>query len=167
LRFDHFCFGVFVFGMLMFSVLAVVFVLRVFSMFVHEVLGITERSGVFGTFVRSIGFEFSAIRGAMLFDFFSFILGEFGFGSDLIFGGIQVRVLLAFFFFCFFVLGKFGFTGDVNFLGFVLFEFGATDKSIGFSLIRSFLVFCFGKLESEGSGLLFAQFDFAARAKGF
>jgi hypothetical protein len=139
----------------------------VFSVFVRHMFGITEGSGVFGAFVRGIGFEFSAIRGAMLFDFFGFILGEFGFGSDLIFGGIQVRVLLAFFFFGFFVLGKFGFTGDVNFLGFVLFEFGATDKSIGFSLIRSFLVFCFGKLESEGSGLLFAQFDFAARAKGF
>ena len=125
-------------------------------MLVFSVLGITEGSGVFGAFVRGIGFEFSAIRGARLFDILRFIFGEFALRGSLIFGSVEVSFFLAFFFFGFFILGQFGFTGDVNFLGLVFFEFSATDESIGFGLIRSFLVFCFGKFEGEGSGLLFA-----------
>jgi|SRR5580658_4160144 hypothetical protein len=103
-----------------------VFVLRMFRGFVNDVFGIAKSGGVFGTFVRSIGFEFGAIGGAMFFDFLGFLFGEFRFRGGLIFGGVQVRFFLALFFFGFLVLGKFGFAGDVNFFGVVLFEFGAT-----------------------------------------
>ena len=137
--FDHFCFGVFMFGVLVLDM----FVFRVFSMFVHDMLGITESSSVFGAFVRGVGLEFGAIRGAVLFDFFGFGLGEFGLRGGLVFGGVQVRFFLAFFFFGFF-FGEFRFASGVNFLGFVFFEFGATDEGIDFSVIGSFFVFCLG-----------------------
>jgi hypothetical protein len=152
-RFDHFCFGVFVFGVLMLTVLAIamldvfvvgVFVIRVFCMFVNDVLGIAQSGGVFGAFVRGVGFEFGAIGGAMFLDFLGFFLGEFGFRGGLVFGGVEVRFFLAVLFFGFFVFGKFGFAGGVNFLSVVLFEFGAANEGIGFGVVGSFLVFCFG-----------------------
>jgi hypothetical protein len=65
-RFDHFYFGMFVFCM---------FCVLVFSVFVHGVFGITQSGGMFGAFVRGVGFEFGAIRGAVFFYFFGFILG--------------------------------------------------------------------------------------------
>ena len=113
MRFDHFRFCVFVFGW-----------------FVHDVLGITEGSGVLGAFVSGVGFEFGAIRGAMLFHFFCFVLGEFRLGGGLIFRGVEVSFFLTFFFFRFFVLGKFRFAGGVNFFGFLFLEFGATSEGI-------------------------------------
>jgi len=81
-----------------------VFVLGVcvFSVFVHDVLGITKSCGVFGAFMRGVGFEFGAICGAMLFDFLGFSLGKFGLGGNLVFGGVQMRFFLAFFFLGFF-----------------------------------------------------------------
>jgi hypothetical protein len=116
MRFDHFRFCVFVFGW-----------------FVHDVLGITEGSGVLGAFVSGVGFEFGAIRGAMLFDFLGVILGEFGLGG-LVFGGVQVSFFLAFLLLGF-LIRQFGFRRGVNLLGFVLFEFSATDEGIRFGLI--------------------------------
>jgi hypothetical protein len=133
-RFDHFWLGVFVFGMLVLGML-------VFSVFVHDMLWITESGSVFGAFVRSVGFEFGAIRGAVFFDFFGFVLGEFGFRGGLIFGGVQVRFFLAFFLFGFF-FREFSFASGVNFLGLILFEFGATREGIDFGVIGSFFVFC-------------------------
>jgi hypothetical protein len=151
-RLNHFCFGVFVFGLLAFSVV------------VHGVLGITEGCGVFGTFVRGVSFEFGAIGGAVLFDFLGFILGEFALRGSLIFSGVQVRFFLAFVFLGFFVLGKFGFASGVNSLDFVIFfEFGATDQGIGLDVIGGFLVFCLDELGRKGNDLVFAQFDFTAR----
>jgi hypothetical protein len=120
---------------------------------------------VFGAFVRGVGFEFSAIRGAVLFDLFGFILGEFGFRSGLVFGSVQVRLFLAFFLFGFF-FREFGFASCVDFLGFVFFEFSATSEGIDFGVIGSFFVFSLGQLESKGGGLLFVQFGFAARGRG-
>jgi len=99
---------------------------------------------VFGAFVRGVGFEFGAIGGAMFLDFLGFFLGEFGFRGGLVFGGVEVRFFLAVLFFGFFVFGKFGFAGGVNFLSVVLFEFGAANEGIGFGVVGSFLVFCFG-----------------------
>ena len=121
-----------------------VFVLGVcvFSVFVHDVIGITKSGGVFGAFVRGVGFEFGAIRGAMLFDFLGFRLGEFGLGGSLVFGGVQVGFFLAFFFFLFF-FREFGCAGRVNFLCFVLFEIGATGEGIHLGVIGSFLVLGF------------------------
>jgi len=74
---------------------------------------------VFGAFVGGVGFEFGAIRGAMLFHFFGFILGEFTLGGGLVFRGVEVSFFLTFFFFRFFVLGKFRFARGVNFFGFL------------------------------------------------
>ena len=139
MRFDQFWFGVFVFGVLVLDM----FVFRVFSMFVHDMRGITESSSVFGAFVSGVGFEFGAIRGAVLFDFFGFGLGEFGFRSSLVFGSVQVRFFLALFFFGFF-FREFSFTSGVNFLRLVLFEIGAADECIGFSVIGGFFVFGLG-----------------------
>ena len=154
-RFNHFCFGVFVFGLLAFSVV------------MHGVLGMTEGCGVFGTFVCGVGFEFGAIGGPVLFDFLGFILGEFALRGSLIFGGVLVCFFLAFVFLGFFVLGKFGFASGVNFLDFVIFfEFGATDKGIGLDVIGGFLVFGLDELGRKGHDLVFAQFDFAARGHG-
>jgi hypothetical protein len=157
-RFDYFWLSVFVFDMLVLSML-------VFSVFVHEMLGITESGSVFGAFVRGVGFEFGAIRGAVLFDFFRFILGKFGLRGGLVFGGVQVRFFLAFFLFGFF-FGEFGFASGVNFLRLVLFEFGATCEGIDFGVIGRFLVFSLGELKREGGGLLFAQLRVAASGRG-
>jgi len=121
-RFDHFWFGVFMFGVLVLDM----FVFRVFSMLVHDMVGMTESGSVFGAFVSGVRLEFGAIRGAVLFDFFGFSLGKFGFRGDLVFGGIQVGFFLAFFFFGFF-FGEFSFASRVNFLNFVLFEIGTAD----------------------------------------
>jgi hypothetical protein len=154
-RFDHFCFGLLVPRVLVFRVV------------VHDVNGIAEGSGVFGAFVGGVGFELGAIRGAMLFDFLGFSLGELGLRGSLIFGGIQVRVFLALFFLGFFVLRKFGFASGVNFLDFVIFfKFGAADESIGLDVIGGFLVFCLDELGREGYDLVFAQVDFAPRGLG-
>jgi hypothetical protein len=133
-RFDYFWLGVFVFGMLVLGML-------VFSVFVHDMLWITESGSVFGAFVRGVGFEFGAIRGAVFFYFFGFIFGEFGLRGSLVFGGIQVRFFLAFFLFGFF-FREFSFASGVNFLGLILFEFGATREGIDFGVIGSFFVFC-------------------------
>ena len=120
---------------------------------------------MFGAFVRGVGFEFGAIRGAVLFYFFGFILGEFGLSGSLVFGGVQVRFFLAFFFLGFF-FRDLCFASGVDFLGFVLFEIGATREGIDFSVIGSFFVLCFRQLEREGGALLIAQFDFVARGRG-
>jgi hypothetical protein len=98
---------------------------------------------VFGAFVRSVGFEFSTIRRAMLFDFLGFRFGEFGLGGGLVFGGVQVRFFLAFFFLGFF-FREFCCASGVRFLGFVFFEFGATGESIHLGVIGSFFVLGFG-----------------------
>jgi hypothetical protein len=150
-RFDQFWFGMCVLNML------------VLDMFVHDVLGFTQGGGVLRAFVGGVGFEFGAIGGAVFFDLFGFFLGEFGFRGGLIFGSIEVRFFLPLFFFGFFVLCEFGFASSVNFLGFVLFffEFGAANQSVDLGVLGGFLVLCFGKLESEGRGLLLVQFDFA------
>jgi hypothetical protein len=121
------------------------------------VLRITERGGVFGTFMRGVRFEFSAIGGAVLFDFLGFIFGELGFRGSLIFRCVLLRFVPPFFLFGFFFLRKFCFGSGVNFLYFVLFELGATGKSIGVGVCGSFLVFCFDKLRREGSGLIFTE----------
>jgi hypothetical protein len=150
----------------MFGVLVLdMFVFRVFSMFVHDMIGNAESSRVFGAFVSGVGFEFGAIRGAVLFDFFGFSLGEFGFRSSLVFGGVQVRFFLAFFFLGFF-FREFCFASSVNFLWLVLFEIGAANECICFSVIGGFLVFGFSQFEGKGGGLLLAQFDFATSGHG-
>lgn len=152
--FDHFCFGMF--GVMLFRVL------------VHDVLGIAQSSGVFGTFVGSIGCEFGAIGGAVFLDFFCFSFREFGFRCSLVFGGIAMFFLLPLFFLGFFVLRKFGFASGVNFRGFIVFfEFGAADESIGLDVIGGFLVFRLDELGRKGHDLVFAQFDIAARGLGF
>jgi hypothetical protein len=143
MRFDHFRCGMFVFDMFMCGV------------FGHDMLGVTEGGSVFGAFVRGIGCEFGAIGGAMLFDFFGFIFGEFGFRGDLIFRGVEVGFFLALLFFGFFVVCEFSFSRGVNFLGFLV-EFGAADQGIGFGVIGSLFVFCLGQLQREGRCLLFA-----------
>jgi hypothetical protein len=120
---------------------------------------------VFRAFVRGVGFEFSAIRRAVLFDFLGFILGEFGFRGGLIFGGVEVRFFLAFFLFGFF-FREFGFASGVDSLGFVLIEFGATGEGIDFGVIGRFFVLSLGQLESKGRGLLFTQFEFASSGPG-
>lgn len=107
--------------------------------------------------MRGIGFEFGAIRGAVLFDFLGFFLGEFRFRGSLIFRSVQLGVFLRFFF-----LGELGSRSGVNFFGFVLLEFGAAGEGIGFGMLGNFFVLCFGQLGSEGSSLVIAQFDFAA-----
>jgi hypothetical protein len=162
MRFDHFCFGVIAFRLLVFALFAP----GVFGMFVLDVLGIAQSGGVFGAFVRGVGFEFGPIGGAMLLDLLGFFLGEFGFRGGLVFGGVEVRFFLAVFFFGFFLIAKFGFSGDVNFLRVVFVEIGAASEGIGFGVIGSFLVFCFGKFEGERGSLLFAQFRFAAHGCG-
>jgi hypothetical protein len=160
-RFDQFCFGMFMFGVLMLG-------MSVFRESVHGVLGITESGGVFGAFVRGVGCEFGAVGGAMLFDFFGFILGEFGLRGSLIFGGVEVRFFLALFFLGFFVLRQFSFASGVNFLGFVIFfKFGAAYEGIGLDVIGGFLMFCLHELGRKGHNLVFAQFAFAARGHGF
>ena len=118
---------------------------------------------MFGAFVGGVGFEFGAIRGAMLFHFFGFVFGEFRLGGGLIFRCVEVGFFLAFFFFRFFVLGKFRFARGVNFFGFLFLEFGATGEGIGFGVIGGFLVFRLGEFKREGRGLLFAQIGVAAR----
>jgi hypothetical protein len=133
----------------------ILFALFVFGVFVRDEAGITEGRGVFGAFVRGVGFELSAIGCAVLFDFFRFLLGEFGFGGSLVFGGVLVRRFLSLFFLGFFLLREFGFTGGVNFLGFVFFELGATSERIARGVVGSFLMLCFGKLGREGDFLLF------------
>lgn len=156
--FDHFWLGVFVFGVFVLGML-------VFSVLVHDMLGITESGSVFGAFVSGVGFEFGSIRGAVLFYFFGFILGEFGLRGGLVFGGVQMRFFLAFFLFGFF-FREFSFASSVNFLGFVLFEFGATCEGIDFGVIGSFFVFCLSQFEGERGGLLFAQLRVAASGRG-
>lgn len=135
-RFDCFRLGVFVFGVLVLGML-------VFSMFVHNMLGITKSGSVFGAFMRGVGFEFGAIRRAMLFDFLGFIFGKFGLRGSLVFGGVQVRFFLAFFLLGFF-FREFGFASGVNFFGLVLFEFGATREGIAFGVVGSFFVLGLG-----------------------
>jgi hypothetical protein len=100
---------------------------------------------VFGAFVRGVGFEFGAIRGTVLFDFFGFGLGEFCLRRGLIFGGVQMRFFLAFFFLGFF-FGEFAFASGVDFLVFVLFlfEIGATGESVNLGVIGSLFVLSLG-----------------------
>jgi hypothetical protein len=143
MRFDHFRRGMFVFDMLMCGV------------FGHDMLGVTEGGSVFGAFVCGVSCEFGAIGGAMLFDFFGFILGEFGVRGGLIFRSVEVGFFLTLLFFGIFVVREFGFSGGVNFLRFVV-EFGAADQGIGFGVIGSLFVFCFGQFQREGRRLLFA-----------
>jgi hypothetical protein len=126
------------------------------GVFGHNMLGITEGSSVFGAFVRGVGCEFGAIGGAMRFDFFGFILGEFGFRGSLIFRSVEVGFFLALLFFGIFLVCEFGFSGSVNFLGFVVVEFGAADEGVDFGVLGSLFVFCFGQFQREGCGLLFA-----------
>lgn len=121
---------------------------------------------MFGAFVSSVGFKFSAIRGAVLFDFLGLFLGKLGFRGSLVFDGVEVGFFLALLFFSFFLLGKFGFTCEVDFFRFVFIEIGAANEGIGFGVVRSFLVFCFGQFEREGGGLLIVQFRFAAHGRG-
>ena len=155
MRFDDFRCGVFVFDLFLCGVLG------------HAVLGITEGGSVFGAFVRGVGCEFGAIGGAMLFDFFGFILGEFGFRGSLIFRSVEVSFFLALLFFGIFIVCEFGFSGGVSFLGFVVFfEFGAPGQSIGLGVIGSLFVFCFDKLGRESYDLVFAQFDIVPRGLG-
>jgi hypothetical protein len=116
---------------------------------------------VFGAFVRGVGFEFGAIRGAVLFDFLGFGLGKFGLSGSLVFGGVQVCFFLAFLFLGFF-FGELGLASGVNFLGFVFVEFGATGEGIHLGVIGSFFVLGFGQFERERRGLLFVQLAFAA-----
>jgi hypothetical protein len=144
MRFDHFPCGMFEFDML--------FLCGVFG---HGMLGITEGGSVFGAFVCGVGCEFGAIGGAMLFDFFRFILGELGFRGGLIIRSVKVGFFLALLFFGFFVVREFGFSGGVNFLGIIV-EFSAADEGIGFGVSGSLFVFCFGQLQREGGRLLFA-----------
>lgn len=115
--------------------------------------------------MRGVGFEFSAIRGAVLFHFLGFRFGEFGLGGSLVFGGVQVRFFLAFFFVGFF-FREFSCASGVNFLWFVLFKIGATSEGIHLGVIGSFFVFGFREFEREGGALLFAQFPFATRGRG-
>jgi hypothetical protein len=143
MRFDHFRRGMFVFDMLMCGV------------FGHDMLGVTEGGSVFGAFVCGVSCEFGAIGGAMLFDFFGFILGEFGVRGGLIFRSVEVGFFLTLLFFGIFVVREFGFSGGVNFLRFVV-EFGAADQGVGFGVIGSLFVFCFGQFQREGRRLLFA-----------
>lgn len=109
---------------------------------------------MFGAFVSSVSFEFGAIRGAMLFHFFGFVLGEFSLCGSLIFRGVEMSFFLTFLFF--FLFREFGLGGGVNSLDFVFFKFGATGKSVGFGVIGSLLVFCFRQFKREGCGLLLA-----------
>lgn len=134
-------------------------------MFAHSVLRITESGGVFGAFMRGIGFEFSAIGGAVRFDFRSFFLGKLGLRGGLLFRSVQPFVLLTFFLFGFF-FREFGSRVGVNFLYFVLFEFGATGEGVGVSVVGSFLMFCFDKLRREGRGLIFTEIVVALRILG-
>jgi hypothetical protein len=143
MRFDHFRRGLFVFDMLM------------CALFGHDMLGITEGGSMFGAFVRGVGCEFGAIGGAMLLDFFGFILGEFGVRGGLIFRSVEVGFFLALLFFDIFLVRQFGFSGGENYLGFVV-EFGVADQCIGFGVIGSLFVFCFGQLQRKGRRLLFA-----------
>jgi hypothetical protein len=161
MRFDYFRLGVFVFGTLVLSM----FMFRVFSVLVNGVLGLTESGSVFGAFVCGVGFEFCTICGTVLFDFFGFVLGEFGFRGGLIFCGVQMRFFLAFFLFGFF-LREFRNASCVNFLGFILFEIGATCESIDLCVIGSLFVFSLGQLESQGGGLPFTQLGFSAERLG-
>lgn len=115
--------------------------------------------------MRGVGFEFSAIRGAMLFNFLGFRFGEFGLGGGLVFDSVEMSFFLAFFFLGFF-FGEFGLASGVNFLWFVFFEIGATSESINLGVIGSFFVLGFGEFEREGGALLFAQFAFATRGRG-
>jgi hypothetical protein len=103
-------FGVLVAGMLVIAG----FMLSVFRMFVNDMFGIAQSGSVFGAFVGGVGFEFGSIRGTMLFDFFGFFFGEFGFRGGLIFGSVEVRLFLAILFFGLFVFGKFCFADEVN-----------------------------------------------------
>ena len=150
MRFDDFGLGVFVFAVFAVFMLDML----VFGVFVHEVLGVAQSGSVFGAFVRGIGFEFGAVGSAVLFNFLGFLFGEFGFRGGLIFGCVEVRSLLALFFFGFFVLGKFGFADKVNPFDLIFFKFGATDECIGFRFIGSLLVFGFGQFECERRSLL-------------
>jgi len=137
-----------------------------FGMIEHGVLRITEGGGLFGAFMRGVGFEFSTIGSAMLFDFLGFILGEFGFRGSLIFRCVLSFFVLSFFLFGFFFLREFCFSSGVNFLRFVLFEFGATGEGIGLGVVGSFLVFCFDQLRREGSGLIFTEIEIAMNTLG-
>jgi hypothetical protein len=120
---------------------------------------------VFGAFMCGVGFEFGAICGAMLFDFLGFSLGKFGLGGSLVFSSVQVSFFLAFFFLGFF-FREFCRASGVNFLGFVLFEVGATGEGIHLGVIGSFFVLGLGQFERERRRLLIAQFDFGARGRG-
>ena len=151
--------GVFVLAMKVFFVgVLFVFDVLVLGMVVRDMLA--ESGSVFGTFVCGVGFEFGAIRRAVLFDFLGFVFGEFGFGSRLIFGGVEMRVFLAIFFFGFF-LREFSIEGGLNIFHFVFVEIGTTGESVGFRVVGGFFVFRFGKFERERSGLLIVQFRLA------
>lgn len=164
MSFDHFGFGVLVLAS--FVLVVFVFSVFVFRVLVGDVFGITESGGVFCAFVGGVGFEFGAIRGAMLFHFFGFILGEFRLGGSLIFGGVEVSFFLAVLFFRF-LFRKFGLGRGVNFFRFVLFELGAAGKGIGFGVVGGFFVFCFRQFECERCGLLFVQFGVGAERLGW
>lgn len=134
-------------------------------MFAHRVLRITESGGVFGTFMRGVGFEFGAIGGAVRFDFRSFFFGKLGLRGSLLFRSVQPFVLLTLFLLGFF-FREFGSRVGVNFLYFVLFEFGATGEGVSVSEVGSFLVFCFDELRREGRGLIITEIGIALRILG-
>jgi hypothetical protein len=109
--FDEFRFGVFVRGFVvavfvrgfvvavfvMLFFVVPLFVEFVFRMVVHDVLRIAESGSVFGAFMGGVGFEFGAIRGAMLFDFLGFVLGEFRLCGGLVFRRVELGFLFRFF----------------------------------------------------------------------
>jgi hypothetical protein len=129
-------------------------------MFVHDMLGIAESGSVFGAFVCGIGCEFSAVGGPMLFDFFGFLLGEFGFRGGLIVGSVEPYFILPFFLFSFFAFG-------VNFFGVVIFlKICAAAESVSVDVLRSFFMFCFDQFGGEGHNLVLAQFCVAACGRG-
>jgi hypothetical protein len=138
--FDYFGFGVLMFGVLVLA-MPVLGVL-VLGVFMGNMYGITEGSSVFCAFVRGVGFKFSAIRGSVFFDFLGFGLGKFGLSGSLVFGVVQMRFFLAFLFLGFF-FREFGLASGVNFLGFVLFEIGATGEGVNLGVIWGLFVFCF------------------------
>jgi hypothetical protein len=137
----------------------VAFGMLVFRVTVDDML--TESGSVFSAFVGGVGFELGAIRGAVLFDFLGFFFGEFGFGSRLIFGGVEMRFFLAVFLFGFFV-GKLNFARGMHFRGFIFFEVRTATEGVGFDVLGRFFVFRFDKFGREGHDLIFAQLRFAA-----
>jgi len=68
-----------------------------FGVFLFGDVWPTDGGGVFGTFVRGVGFHLRAVGGAALFDLLGFLFGEFGFCGGLIFFRISLFGFLGFF----------------------------------------------------------------------